>query len=71
LFNPRPVSWRSALPISFMPAPYERSLSVTMACGRPWRFIAILMNFSAAALPLSYETKDSSTSPSWSTARQR
>ena len=40
-------------------------------CGRPCRFSALLMNSSAAALPRSLVTKDSSTSPSWSTARQR
>jgi len=35
------------------------------------RFSAFLMKLSAAALSRSLVTKDSSTSPSWSTARQR
>jgi hypothetical protein len=40
-----------------------------MAFGRPWRFMAFLMNFNAAALSLFFVTNDSSTTPSWSTAR--
>ena len=39
--------------------------------GLPERFISFLRNFKAAWRSLFFETKTSSTSPSWSTARQR
>ena len=64
LFIQRHVSWSWAAPISFRAAPYDRNPSVTMAFGRPCRFMAFLMNFNAAALSLVVVTKDSSTSPS-------
>ena len=46
-------------------------LLAILALGLPWRFIIRLMNFSAAALSRTLLAKDSSTSPSWSTARHR
>jgi hypothetical protein len=59
-----------AFPSSVIAARYERRPSVVMLSGLPYRFIALLMNFSAAALSHSFVTTLSSTSPSWSTARQ-
>ena len=43
----------------------------TVASGLGWRFISFLRNFKAALRSLFFETNASSTSPSWSTARQR
>ena len=62
---------RSSAPISRRAAPKERSPSVTTSSARPCRFISFLRNLRAAALSRVLLTKDSSTSPSWSTARQR
>ena len=42
----------------------ERKPSVTIALGLPCRFMAVLMNFKAAALSLVLLAKDSRTSPS-------
>jgi hypothetical protein len=57
----------SAAPICFEAAQPIRDDRLRLTC----RFSAFLMNFSAAALSRSLVTKDSSTSPSWSTLAQR
>ena len=48
LLTQRPTARRSAFPISFMAAAYERNPTVTTVRGLLRRFIAGLMNFSAA-----------------------
>jgi len=44
----RPQVWTAALPITFIAARWDRSLSVTIDAGRPYRFIARFRNRSAA-----------------------
>src|SRR4028118_2397680 len=53
------------------PAPGLSAEAFTPPSPRPCRFISFLRNLSAAALSRVFETNASSTSPSWSMARQR
>ena len=71
LFNHRPTSWIWLLPINFMAARYDRNLSVTIARGRPYRFIIFFKKTKAALRSRLFDTKASRTSPSWSTARHK
>jgi len=51
LLSQRLQIWSVALPITFIAARYDRSLSVKIDAGRPYRFIARLRNWSAAYDP--------------------
>jgi len=52
LFAHRGLTCLSAQPSSFAAAPQDRSLSVTISLGDPYRRIAFFINFSAAFLSL-------------------
>jgi hypothetical protein len=52
LFAHRPVTCFSKQPSSFAAALWDRSLSVTISLGDPWRRMAFFMNFNAAFLSL-------------------
>ena len=71
LFFHRPTSWLDSLPIIFIAARYDFNRSVTITFGAPYFFMIFLRKTSAAFRSLRLDTKDSRTSPSWSTARQR
>ena len=71
LFSHRPISWRFSFPNWTITARYDRSWSVTMTFGGAYRFIAFVRKASAALWSRHLVTKDSSTSPSWSTVHHR
>lgn len=71
LFFQRPTSCENSLPLIFIAARYDFSLSVTMTFGAPYFFKILLRKSNAAFRSLPLDTKVSRTSLSWSTARQR
>jgi hypothetical protein len=48
LFIQQLLSWAAVFPITFIAARYDRSRSVTITVGRPYRFMARFRNLSAA-----------------------
>ena len=64
LFFHRPTSCVDSLPIIFIAARYDLSLSVTMTFGAPYFFIIFLRKSNAAFRSLRLDTKASRTSPS-------
>jgi len=71
LFNQRPVSWRSAAPISFKAASVGTQAVGDDRLGPAVALHAFLMNLSAAALSRSLGDKGFQHLASWSTARHR